>query len=76
MPRWFWIALASALSVAAVSVALSVPDPAGAVVGTLAEGGMWTGLAVFIVAAAVLGCWPRNPDGTLRGPGSARGPRP
>ena len=56
MPRWFWIVLAAALTVAGASLALSMPDPAGTVVAKVTEGGMWTGLALFVVTAAVLGC--------------------
>lgn len=35
--------------------------------GKLVEGGLWTGLALFVVLAVVLGCWPRDADGRLRG---------
>ena len=60
MPRWFWIGLAAALAVAGASLALSMPDPTGTVLARVTEGGMWTGLAVFVAAAAVLG-WRSRP---------------
>ena len=33
----------------------------------LVAGGMWTGLALFVLMAIGLGCWPRDANGRLRG---------
>lgn len=64
-------ALAIVVSLCGLLVgALLVLDDPGIVTvfaGKLVEGGMWTGLALFVVMAVALGCWPRDADGRLRG---------
>lgn len=64
-------ALAILVSLCGLAVAiLFVLDDPGIVsvfAGKLLEGGMWSGLALFVVMAVGLACWPRDPDGRLRG---------
>lgn len=52
-----------------VGVLLVLDDPGivSVFAGKLVEGGMWTGLALFILLAVALGCWPRDAAGRLRG---------
>ena len=74
MPRWFFV-LASLLGLAAIaSFVLTAPDPLGTVLAKLGEGGLWTGLAVFLVFAVILGYARRGTDrGTDRGSSPPRG---
>ena len=51
------VAIAVTLLVGLLAVGLVVEDPEilGSLWAKVAEGGMWTGLAVFVLAAVVLG---------------------
>lgn len=63
MPRWFFI-LASVLGLLAfASVILALPDPLGTITAKLTDGGLWTGLAAFLVLAVVLGFTRRGERG-------------
>lgn len=52
-----------------VGLLLVLDDPGivSVFAGKLVAGGMWTGLALFVLMAIALGCWPRTADGRLRG---------
>lgn len=63
------LAILVSLCGVAVGVLLVLDDPGivSVFAAKLVEGGMWSGLAVFVLMAVALGCWPRDADGRLRG---------
>ncbi|GLS46961.1 hypothetical protein [Methylobacterium brachythecii] len=65
MPRWLAILCAIPLLLLIVAAALTVDDPWGVALAKLKEGGLWTGLAAFLVMAMVL-AWFRKPDAQSR----------
>lgn len=73
MPRLLRIAVLVVSLLMVASVVTTVPDLGALVVEKITEGGMWTALAAFILAAVVLGAWPRGGAGSPPRPGD--GPR-
>ncbi|MCE4226743.1 hypothetical protein HCU64_23660 [Methylobacterium sp. C25] len=54
MPRWLAILCAIPLLLLIVAAALTVDDPWGIALAKLSEGGLWTGLAAFLVLCVVM----------------------
>ncbi|WP_238258330.1 hypothetical protein, partial [Methylobacterium gnaphalii] len=65
MPRWLAIILAIPPLLLLLVTALSADDLPSLVVAKLMEGGLWTGLAAFLVMAVVLP-FIRKPDAQSR----------
>ena len=63
------LAILVSLCAAFAGLLLVLDDPGllSVFAGKLVEGGMWTGLALFVLMAIALGWWPRDADGRLRG---------
>lgn len=66
MARVFFLLLALLLFLLLAAAALSVPDFPKRALAKLGEGGLWTGLVVFLVMAIVLAVLPKKADGTPR----------
>jgi membrane protein implicated in regulation of membrane protease activity len=65
MPRWLAILAAIPPLLLLALLALSADDLPGLILAKLTEGGLWTGLAAFLVMAVVLAFF-RKPDGQSR----------
>lgn len=68
MPRWFFVVVTLFGLAGAASWIATATDPLGTVVARLGEGGLWTGIAVSVVVAAILGFLLRRDGGGARPP--------
>ncbi|GJE55351.1 MULTISPECIES: hypothetical protein [Methylobacterium] len=62
MPRWLAILAAVPLALLLVAAAFTVDDLPAAAFAKLTDGGLWSGLALFVVVAIVLAVRPRRDD--------------
>lgn len=69
MPRLLRTVILVVSLLAVVSLVTTVPDLGALAVEKITEGGMWTALAVFILAAIVLGARRRGAAGSPPRPG-------